>query len=203
MYLNVSYQTNQSVLAYTHRTGPGPGQKPGNDWFLYYTMYCTHYTRTVTRAGNHCFLSCSSPPCPCPVQCVWAISVTIELWRIGTSCCGWFTPSHTRRRFVRINVKSGLHLPFFAPFFLTILKWVEWIPMVMFTHDVTKCIKDQRCRWQKRAKSVTCKQGLKYNLVVKTTRPEAAGFTMNEWCLLVRIAPPSTLVQLLSPNASY
>ena len=31
----------------------------------------------------------------------------------------------------------------------------------MFTHNITKWKKDQRCRWQKWAKNVTCKQGLK------------------------------------------
>ena len=37
-----------------HGTGQGQGQ--GNDGFLHYTMYCTHYTGTGT--GNHCFLLC-------------------------------------------------------------------------------------------------------------------------------------------------
>ena len=54
--------------------------------------------------------------------------------------------------------KPGLHVTFFCTIFLTILKWVEWIPMVMFTYDVTKCKKDQRCHWQKRTKSITSKQ---------------------------------------------
>ena len=34
------------------------GQGPGNDGFLYYTMYSTHHTGT--GAGNHCFLFCLS-----------------------------------------------------------------------------------------------------------------------------------------------
>ena len=33
-------------------TGIGTGTGPANDRFLYYAMYCTHYTGT----GNHCFL---------------------------------------------------------------------------------------------------------------------------------------------------
>ena len=45
-------------MAHSHCTGPGQGQGqgPGNDGFLYYTMYCAHYTGTGT--GNHCFLLC-------------------------------------------------------------------------------------------------------------------------------------------------
>ena len=43
-----------SVMAQSHRTGPGQGQGPGNDGFLYYAVYCSHYTGTGT--GNHCFL---------------------------------------------------------------------------------------------------------------------------------------------------
>ena len=42
------------LMAHSHWTGPGPGQGPGNDGFLYYAMYCTHYTGTKTC--NHCFL---------------------------------------------------------------------------------------------------------------------------------------------------
>ena len=30
-------------MAYTHCMGLGQGQGPGNDGFLYYTMYCTQY----------------------------------------------------------------------------------------------------------------------------------------------------------------
>ena len=38
------------------------GQGPGNDGFLYYTMYCIHYTGTGTGTGTgtHCFLLCPS-----------------------------------------------------------------------------------------------------------------------------------------------
>ena len=45
-------------MACSHCTGPGTGQGMGNDGFLYYAMYCTHYTGTGT--GNHCFLLCPS-----------------------------------------------------------------------------------------------------------------------------------------------
>ena len=38
-----------------------------------------------------------------------------------------------------------LHVKF-CTIFLSVLKWVECIPLVMFTYDVTKCKKDQRCR---------------------------------------------------------
>ena len=48
-------------MAYSHCTGPGLGQGPENDGFLYYAMYCTHYTGTGTGIGNHCFLL--YPPC--------------------------------------------------------------------------------------------------------------------------------------------
>ena len=33
--------------------------------------------------------------------------------------------------------------------FHTVLKCVEWIPMVMFLRDIKIRQKDQRCRWQK------------------------------------------------------
>ena len=33
-------------MACPHCTGLGTGQGTGNDEFLYYTMYCTHYTGT-------------------------------------------------------------------------------------------------------------------------------------------------------------
>ena len=46
------------VMAHSHCTGPGQGQEPGNDGFLYYAtcIYCSHYTGTGTETGNHCFL---------------------------------------------------------------------------------------------------------------------------------------------------
>ena len=47
-----------SVMACSHCTGPGMEQGTGDNGFLYYTMYCAHYTRTGT--GNHCFLLCPS-----------------------------------------------------------------------------------------------------------------------------------------------
>ena len=40
-------------MACSHCTGPGTGQGTGNGGFLYYAMYCTHYTGTET--GNHCY----------------------------------------------------------------------------------------------------------------------------------------------------
>ena len=49
-------QCEQAVMAHSHCTGPGQGQGPGNYGFLYYAMYCTHYTGTETGPG--------------PVQCV-------------------------------------------------------------------------------------------------------------------------------------
>ena len=64
-------------MAHSHCTGPGLGQGPGNDVFLYYTMYCTHYTGKGTGTGKHCFLLFTrSVPCPGPdpVQCVKAMS---------------------------------------------------------------------------------------------------------------------------------
>ena len=43
-------------MAHSHCTGPGQGQGPGNDGFLYYPIYCSHYTGRGTGTGNHCFL---------------------------------------------------------------------------------------------------------------------------------------------------
>ena len=58
-------------------------------------------------------------------------------------------------------LKLDLHVTFLHRFSHH-LKWVECIiPMVLFTHDVMGCKKDQRCRCRKRAKNVTCKQGLR------------------------------------------
>ena len=48
----------KSLMAHWHCTGPEPG--PGNNGFIYYTMYCTHYTGTQKGRGNHCFLLCPS-----------------------------------------------------------------------------------------------------------------------------------------------
>ena len=45
--------SNACVMAHTHCTGPGQG--PGNDGFLYYTLYCTQYTGTLTGTWNHCY----------------------------------------------------------------------------------------------------------------------------------------------------
>ena len=47
-----------SLMAHSHRTGPGQGQGLGKDRFLHYSMYCTHYTGTGIE--NHCFLLCPS-----------------------------------------------------------------------------------------------------------------------------------------------
>ena len=44
------------LMAHSHCTGPGQGQGPGKDGFLCYAIYCSHYTRTGTGTGNHCFL---------------------------------------------------------------------------------------------------------------------------------------------------
>ena len=40
-------------------------------------------------------------------------------------------------------IKPGLHVSFlpFCTVFLTVLKFVECIPLVLFTHNVTKCKK--------------------------------------------------------------
>ena len=45
-------EKGRGLMAHTHCTGPGQGQGPGNDGFLYFTMYCTHYT----GPGNDGFL---------------------------------------------------------------------------------------------------------------------------------------------------
>ena len=48
------------IMLYTVHTTQGQGQGPGNDGFLYYAIYCSHYTGTGTGTGNHCFLLYSS-----------------------------------------------------------------------------------------------------------------------------------------------
>ena len=40
------------LMAHSHCTGPGQGQGPGNDGFLYYAIYCSHYTGRGTGTGN-------------------------------------------------------------------------------------------------------------------------------------------------------
>ena len=58
------------VVACSHCMGLVMGEGMGNDGFLYYTIYCTHYTRTGTGTGNHCFLLCPilvPVPVPCSV----------------------------------------------------------------------------------------------------------------------------------------
>ena len=46
------------MAAHTHCTGSGQG--PGNDGFLHYAMYCTHYRGKGTGTWSHCFLLCPS-----------------------------------------------------------------------------------------------------------------------------------------------
>ena len=71
-----------TVIAHSHCTGPGQGHGPGNDGFLHYAMYCTHYKGIETGAGNHCFLLCSS----LSLSLSWSrsravcISHNVELW---------------------------------------------------------------------------------------------------------------------------
>ena len=48
------------VMACSRCMGLVMGEGMGNDGFLYYTIYCTHYTGTGTGTGNHCFLLCPS-----------------------------------------------------------------------------------------------------------------------------------------------
>ena len=62
-----------TVTAHSHCTGPGQRHEPGNDWFLYYVIYCTHYTGT--GVGTIVFYCTHPGPCNCPgpgpVQCVF------------------------------------------------------------------------------------------------------------------------------------
>ena len=55
-------------MACSHNTGLGTR----NDGFLYYTMYCTHYT--VPGEGYDTIVFYCVTPVPCPVQCEWAIT---------------------------------------------------------------------------------------------------------------------------------
>ena len=51
-----------------------------------------------------------------------------------------FGPQETR------PIRSTNARNVFCTVFLIVLKWVECIPMVVFTHDITKCTNDQRYR---------------------------------------------------------
>ena len=51
-------------MAHSHCTGPGQGQELGNDGFLYYTMYCIHYTGTGAGQGTIVFYCARPGPCP-------------------------------------------------------------------------------------------------------------------------------------------
>ena len=60
-----------------HETGTGQGttgtgQGTENDGFLYYTMYCTHYTGMGQGQQTIVFYCVHPTPCPVPgpVQCV-------------------------------------------------------------------------------------------------------------------------------------
>ena len=78
-YLNIFIL--KQVMAHSHCTGPGPDQGPGNDGFLYYTMYCTHYTGKGAGQETIVF-ECANPgACPSPMQCVWAIrAILLGKW---------------------------------------------------------------------------------------------------------------------------
>ena len=39
-----SLKSHMQLMTQSHCMGPGTGQGPENGGFLYYTMYCTHYT---------------------------------------------------------------------------------------------------------------------------------------------------------------
>ena len=67
------------VMACSHCTGPGTGQGPGNNGFLYYTMYCTHHAVT----GNHCFLLCKSQCPSLSLSGSQAVSMSHKDWM----CC--------------------------------------------------------------------------------------------------------------------
>ena len=59
-----------SLISHAHCTRPGQGL--GNDGFLYYAMYCTHYTGQGQGHGTIVFY-CASPvpfPGPGPIQYV-------------------------------------------------------------------------------------------------------------------------------------
>ena len=55
---NLLYIQCKSAVLWLIRTARDRDRdRDGNNGFLYYTMYCTHYAGTETR--NHCFLSCT------------------------------------------------------------------------------------------------------------------------------------------------
>ena len=45
-----------TLMAHSHCTGLEHGQGPENYGFLYYAIYCSHYSGTKTGTGNNCFL---------------------------------------------------------------------------------------------------------------------------------------------------
>ena len=55
-YVKKKMTVKRYFQAYGSFTLHGTGKGTGNDGFLHYAMYCTHYTRTGTVTGNHCFL---------------------------------------------------------------------------------------------------------------------------------------------------
>ena len=57
---NPSFQAYWFILTSRGRDRDRDWGGTENNGFLYYDMYCTHYTGTGTVKGNHCFLLCLS-----------------------------------------------------------------------------------------------------------------------------------------------
>ena len=94
--------TNLHLMACSHCTGPGTDQGMGNDWFLYYTMYCTYYTGTGTGTGaaNHCFPLCPSQSLfrsgsrgVCMSHYAHSISIHLFIWDPSPNILYFFTPT--------------------------------------------------------------------------------------------------------------
>ena len=82
-------------------------------------------------------------------------------------------------------IKPGLHVTFLHRF-SHVLKWVQCIPLVLFTHDVTKCKKAQRCCWQKRAKNVRCIHTILLRLRFLSQKMGCKGFNPSAYIVPLR-----------------
>ena len=61
-----------------------------------------------------------------------------------TDSNSYYSKHNQKLKFLICNL-SLVYMKRFCTVFLAVLKWVEWFPIAMFTHDITKCKKDERC----------------------------------------------------------
>ena len=90
---------------------------------------------------------------------IWTETHNISMVTDKQSLIALWTLNKIRIRYweniLEIKITESLtlysHATYFAHF-SSVLKWVGCFPIAVFTRDVTKCNKDQRCHWQKWAK---------------------------------------------------